>query len=324
MNKQISEIAKAALSGSDISRDDAAGLAGVTGQGVYDLLYWANAIRYAHHGDRITLCSVISAKQGKCTEDCRFCAQSVHHQASIAEYDLVERNKIVHAADNAKKMGSHRFGIVTSGESACDTDDWSAVLDAVRALVAMGSITPCASLGSLTKEAAEELRQAGLERYHHNLETSEGHFPNICSTHSFEDRVDTIRVAKDAGLEVCCGGIFGVGETWEDRIDLAFTLRELGVDSVPLNFLNPIPGTPLGDMEPTPPLDLLKIIALYRFILPEQEIRVCGGREVSLRDLQSWMFYAGANGTMIGNYLTTEGRCADDDRRMFHDLGMTP
>ncbi|MEW6357135.1 MAG: biotin synthase BioB [Planctomycetota bacterium] len=323
MDERVSQIARIALGGSDISRDAAAYLCGLTGQQVYDLFYWANAIRHARHGNRISLCSVISAKQGKCAEDCRFCSQSVHHRTSIAEYPFVDRGKVIHAAESAKKMGSMGFGIVASGGSVCDSDEWPRVLDAVRAVVEMGGIMPCASLGSLTRQAAEDLKAAGLKRYHHNLETSARHFPNLCSTHSFEDRVRTIHIAREAGFQVCCGGIFGAGETWEDRIDLAFTLRELGADSIPLNFLHPIPGTPLANAAPVPPMDLLKIIALYRFILPRQEIRVCGGREVNLRDLQSWMFYAGADGTMIGNYLTTEGRCADEDWRMFHDLGLT-
>lgn len=323
MNKHISTIAQDALRGVPITRDAADQLAAVTGRDVHDLLYWANRIRHAHHGNRVSLCSVISAKQGSCTEDCAFCAQSAHHDTDVETYPLMGTQRILDAAREAAGIGSSRLGVVTSGESACGSEDWPRIVEAVKALVSDGEIEACASLGSLTADAASSLKAAGLKRYHHNLETSERYFPRICTTHSFQERVDTVRTAKAAGFEVCCGGLFGLGESWEDRVDMAFVLRDLDVDSVPLNFLNPIPGTPLENAEPVPPMDLLKLIALYRVVLPSKEIRVCGGREVGLRDLQSWMFHAGANGTMIGNYLTTAGRSAEDDRQMLKDLGLS-
>lgn len=324
MDKRTIEIAQNALDGRAIARADAEYLAALSGQRVYDLFYWANAVRHAFHGEVVSPCCVISAKQGLCAEDCKFCAQSAHHKTSIAEYPLLAVEEILHAAERAKEIGSKGFGIVTSGVSACEGEDWPQILEAVRCVGRLGGIRPCASLGVLTEEAARELKEAGLVRFHHNLETSESHFSKICSTHTFADRLRTLRVARAAGLEVCSGGIFGVGETWKDRVDLAFTLRDLRVDSVPLNFLNPIPGTPMEGAAPLPPMELLKIISLYRLILPRQEIRVCGGREVNLRDLQSWVFYAGANGVMIGNYLTTQGRPPDEDWQMVKDLGFSP
>ena len=167
---------------------------------------------------------------------------------------------------------------------------------------------------------AESLVKSGLKRINHNLETSESFFPNVCSTHAFADRVNTIRVAKESGLEICSGAIFGIGEGINDRINLAFTLKDLDVDVVPLNFLHPIPGTPFEDCTPLTPMEALKIISVFRFILPDKDIKVAGGREVNLRDLQSWMFYAGANSTMIGNYLTTKGRKVEEDLQMINDL----
>ncbi len=184
------------------------------------------------------------------------------------------------------------------------------------------SISRCASLGNLTPDMIRQLKEAGLTRYHHNLETSENFFPHVCSTHSYQERLDTVRLIKRAGLELCCGGIFGLGEDMGDRLELAFTLRELGADSVPLNFLTPISGTPLEAQLPLIPREILKIIALYRFILPDKDIKVCGGREANLRDLQSWIYYAGANGSLLGNYLTTTGKPAAEDLQMIKDLGL--
>jgi biotin synthase len=166
------------------------------------------------------------------------------------------------------------------------------------------------------------LKDSGLSRYHHNLETDEEFFSALCTTHSFKERVETIKIAKEEGLEVCCGGIFGVGETWQARLNLAFKLKELEVDSIPLNFLNPIKGTPFENITPLHPLEILRIIAIFRFIHPKREIRICGGREVNLRDLQSWMYYAGADGAIIGNYLTTLGRPPEEDLKLIKDLGL--
>lgn len=180
----------------------------------------------------------------------------------------------------------------------------------------------CASLGSLTPEQARLLYDCGVRRFNHNLETSRRFYPQIVSTHPFGERLATLRNAKAAGMQLCSGGIFGLGETWDDRLDMIFTLREIGVDVMPINFLNPIEGTLLANQAKLPPLECLKIIAICRFLLPRVELKVAGGREACLRDLQSWMFYAGASSTMIGNYLTTYGRPPEQDQQMVKDLGM--
>ena len=182
----------------------------------------------------------------------------------------------------------------------------------------------CASLGSLTPEAAAALRAAGLVRYHHNLETARSFFPSICTTHSYDSRLATLKTARAVGLQLCCGGIFGLGESWQQRIEMALELRELGVQSVPINFLNPVPGTRLGNRTPLPALEGLRVIALYRFLLPQADIKVAGGRAPCLGDLQSWAFYAGANSLMVGNYLTTPGRPVQDDLKMIRSLGLVP
>jgi biotin synthase len=230
---------------------------------------------------------------------------------------------IVDCAKAAAGAGAHEFSIVTSGRSPSRRDIES-ICEAIERLKESAPLVRCASLGQLNDEKAAKLKAAGLESYHHNLETSRRFFPQICSTHDYEKRLETVRVAKRHGFSVCCGGIFGMGEADEDRVELAFTLKELDVDSVPLNFLNPIPGTRLQDQPPLSPLKILAIIAVYRLVLPRKNILVCGGREVNLRDLQSFMFLAGANGTMLGHYLTTRGRPPEADLQMVDDLGLEP
>ena len=213
---------------------------------------------------------------------------------------------------------------MTSGRSLLNRRELDTVCRVISTLKQRKKLSPCASLGLLTPDHAQALQEAGLVRYHHNLETGPGFYPAICSTHTFADRVNTLKTARRYGFSLCSGGIFGLGETLKDRIDLAWVLKKLRVDSVPLNFLNPIPGTPLQDQPPLPPLEILKSIALYRFILPEADLRSCGGREKALRTLQPLMYLAGCNGTMIGNYLTTEGRSPEVDIQEIFDLGLTP
>lgn len=286
-----------------------------------DLLYAAYRIRKCFRGEEIDFCSIINAKSGRCSEDCKFCAQSAHHHTSVNEHPLIDDDKILEGAVAAKEAGACRYGIVTSGRGIREAES-ERICAALKQIAKQVGINRCASLGSLTPDMIRQLKEAGLTRYHHNLETSENFFPQVCSTHSYQERLDTVRLVKQAGLELCCGGIFGLGEDMDDRLDLAFTLRELGVDSVPLNFLVPISGTPLEAQPPLTPREILKIIALYRFILPDKDIKVCGGREANLRDLQSWIYYAGANGSLLGNYLTTTGKPAAEDLQMIKDLNL--
>ncbi len=319
----LRDLAEKVLEGEEITFEKASLLSELKGKNIFSLLNAANTIREKFKGEKIDLCSVINAKSGRCPEDCRFCSQSTHYKTTVQIHPLVESEEIIKAARRARSMGADKFGIVISGRSIPGPKELNLICEALRTLSVEVDIGRCASLGTLTKETAQTLKDAGLESYHHNLETAESFFESICTTHKFSERVNTIRIAKEAGFKVCCGGIFGLGETWKQRIELALMLRELDVDSVPLNILSPIPGTPLENARPIPPLEILKIIAIYRFILPTKDIRVCGGREVSLRDLQSFIFLAGANGTMIGNYLTTTGRDPREDIQMIKDLGLT-
>jgi biotin synthase len=233
----------------------------------------------------------------------------------------MDHHQVLYKAREAEAMGSRRFSIVTSGKALTEKE-FEEVIQAVRVVKKETGLTPCASLGMLSQGRAHRLKEAGLSRFHHNLETAASFFPLICTTHQYEEDLDTLRSAKGAGLEVCSGGIFGLGESPEQRLELAFTLREMEVDSVALNFLNPIPGTPLEGVHTLPPLEILKFVALFRFIMPDRDIRVCGGREFGLRDLHPLIFWAGANGIMIGNYLTTMGRDHQADFQMIEDLGL--
>ena len=319
---KINKIADQSLQNQPISRDDALFLMRINGDEVYDLFYWANQIRLKYFGHSVKACSIVSAIQGRCTEDCNFCSQSSRYHTGIEEFPLIDTNRILDIAKCAEQTGSNSIGIVTSGYSINKSDDLDKICRAIKAVITDSCIHPHGSFGILTEEMAGSLVKCGLKRLNHNLETSERFFPNICSTHTFSDRINTIRVAKEVGLEICSGAIFGVGEGIEDRIDLAFTLKNLDVDVVPLNFLHPVSGTPLENSIPLSPMEALKIISVFRFILPDKEIKIAGGREKNLRDLQSWMFYAGANSTMIGNYLTTKGRKVEDDLEMIKDLNL--
>lgn len=302
------------------------GVAPATAQGLLEmdanlLLSGADLIRDHHHGRGIRLCAIVNAKSGRCPEDCAFCAQSAHHQTRIETYPLMEPPQILHRTQEAEAMGARRFSIVTSGKTLT-TDELEKVVQTLRLLKEKTRLCLCASLGMLTKEHAHQLKEAGLSCYHHNLETAPSFFAEICTTHHYEEDLNTLRCAQEAGLEVCSGGIFGLGESPAQRVELAYTLKEMGVDSIALNFLNPIPATPLEGAPTLAPLEILRSVALFRFILPRRDIRICGGREVGLRDLHPLVILAGANGIMIGNYLTTRGRDHRADLQMIGDLGM--
>ena len=322
MRTVISESADRAIAGQQLSSADALSLAAADGPDLYTLFAEAGRIREHFLGRSVTLCSIINAKSGRCPENCAFCAQSAHHETGVAVYPLAAVDDLVAGARSAEKVGSSCYGIITSGTTISAGEELERICDSLRRIRAETGINPSCSLGIIDYQTACTLRDAGMVTYHHNLETSRSFFPNICSTHDYEEDVETIRDVKRAGLKVCCGGIFGLGETMEQRIELALTLRELEVDSVPVNFLDPVAGTRLADANFLTPLECLKTIAIYRFLLPDRQIKVCGGRERNLRELQSWIFMAGASGMMTGNYLTTLGRNPDDDLRMVADLGL--
>ena len=279
----------------------------------------AGGLRERHFGRGVKLCAIVNAKSGRCPEDCAFCAQSAHHRAHIEVYGLLPPGEILEAARRAERMGARRFSIVTSGRQLSDREI-DQVARAVELIRRETTLIPCASLGFLTMGKARRLRDSGLDRYHHNLETAPSFFPRICTTHSIEEKLETLLIAKEVGLSVCSGGIIGLGEGREERLELALKLKEIGVDSIALNYFHPIPGTRLGDKKGISPLEFLRSVALFRVVLPDKEIRITGGRVYGLRDLQPLVFYFGANGLMIGNYLTTRGRPPGDDLRMLSDL----
>jgi biotin synthase len=310
------------LSGKGIRAEDALTVLGLPQSEIWRLLTVSEKARRRFKGDQIRLCSIVNAKSGLCSEDCAFCSQSSRSKASIEKYPLMEEDQIVMAARDAKQRGAREFSIVTSGLSMRSKRELDRVGQAIERIGTEVGIETCVSLGALTAENIAFLLSRGLRSVHHNLETARGFFPSICTTHDYEEDIRAVRVAKAAGAWVCCGGIFGIGESATDRVELAMTLRELDVDSIPVNFLNPIEGTPLDGKCELTPFCCLKIIVMMRLCHPSREIIVCGGREVNLRDLQGLIFAAGASGMMIGNYLTTSGRPANDDLRMVEDLGL--
>jgi biotin synthase len=323
--QEIGQYAEKVSAGESLTRKEINRLAQCdTPEEIMALIFQADTIRRRFKGEAIDLCSIINAKSGRCTEDCRFCAQSAQHPTRIARYPLLPEEELLAAAEQARTSGAGRFSLVTSGRSLLKPGELERICRVISTLRDRKALSPCASLGLLTPDQARALQEAGLARYHHNLETGPKFYGAICTTHTFADRVKTLEIARAQGFSLCSGGIFGLGETLADRIDLALTLRKLRVDSVPLNFLNPIPRTPLEHQPPLPPLEILKSIALFRFILPRADIRSCGGREKALRSLQPFMYLAGCNGTMIGNYLTTTGRSPAADLQEILDLGLKP
>ena len=322
MTEQQTEIADRIIGGGSISEAEAVTLSSASGLDAYSLFMAASRVKEHFVGNSVHLCSIINAKSGRCPENCAFCAQSAHHKTAAPVYPLVDEEKIVACAKAAEEEGSSCYGIITSGTSISKGEELERICRALRRIRSETGITPSCSLGIIDLETAQALKEAGAGTYHHNLETARSFFPQICSTHEYDQDVETVRVAKKAGMAVCCGGIFGLGETAEQRIEMAFTLKELDAESIPLNFLNPIEGTRLAGTSNITPMACLITIALYRLILPGKMITVCGGREHNLRDLQSWIFLAGASGTMIGNYLTTTGRPPEADWQMLKDLGL--
>jgi biotin synthase len=311
-----------ALHGEGLTFEEGVGFTAIPDPEIFDILSVSDRVRRHHKGDRINLCSIVNAKSGLCREDCSFCSQSVHHSTGIETYPMVGANRIVSAAVEAEKAGAGEFSIVTSGTGIEKQKDIDALTDALKGIGERTGLERCASLGILKRDTLERLKRAGLQSYHHNLETARSFFPSVCTTHDYEEDVRTVKTAKELGFFVCSGGIFGLGETWEHRVELAGTLMKLDVDSIPINFLDPRPGTPLEGSRNLTPIECLKIIALFRLMLPTKDILVCGGREVNLRDLQPLIFAAGANGTMVGNYLTTMGRNPEEDLQMLKDLGL--
>jgi biotin synthase len=283
-----------------------------------EILVCTNRVRNRYFGKNLLMCSILNAKSGECTEDCAFCAQSAHHSTHADVFGLAAVDEIEAAYRKASELPVTHFGVVTSGKALKEIEIEQICEAAKR--TNDPRLAWCASLGCLDRDQLLMLKRTGFKRFHHNLETAESFFPEICSTHSYAQRLDTVRAVKEAGLEICCGGILGLGESLEQRVEFAALLAREQVDSIPINFLLAIKGTKVEDLPPLPPLDMIRSIAMFRMMNPKAEIKVCAGR-IHLRDLQSMVFYAGATGIMIGDLLTIAGRNPKEDLQMIEDLG---
>ncbi|WP_070000085.1 biotin synthase BioB [Cellulosilyticum sp. I15G10I2] len=286
-----------------------------------DLARVADEIRAYFCGDHFDFCSIINGKSGKCSEDCKYCAQSAHYNTRVETYSLLSAEEFVRDAAYNARQGVDKYSIVTAGKKL-SREDVEHVCEAYRAIGDQVKVKLCASHGLLDEEAMLKLKEAGVLRYHNNLETSRNFFPKICTTHTYDEKVETIKAAKRVGLEVCSGGILGLGESVIDRIDLAFELRTLEVDSIPLNMLNPIPGTPLENISKMTEDEFLKTAALFRFINPQIYIRLAGGRNL-LSGYGREALRGGVNATLTGDLLTTCGNKIVDDIKMVKALGYT-
>ena len=284
-----------------------------------ELLKGADRIRKALCGDHIDLCSIINGRSGRCPENCKFCAQSAHNCTGVDEYGFLDEEAIVDECRHNAEKGVHRFSIVTAGRTLSGAD-FDRAVSAYSRMNSSFDIELCGSHGLLTDEQFRRLKEAGVKRYHCNIETSRRNFPNICTTHSFDEKTACIKRAQAAGLQVCSGGIIGMGETWEDRVDMALTLAELGVDSVPINSLIPIKGTPLEELTPISEEDILRTVAIFRYILPTADIRLAAGRNL-MEGCGRKAFLSGANSTITGDMLTTSGNGIADDTAMFRSMG---
>ncbi|NES05601.1 MAG: biotin synthase BioB [Okeania sp. SIO2F4] len=328
LEQWLHNLAKHIISGYRLSREEAMILTQITEQeDILLLCEAADKVRKACCGNVVDLCSIINVKSGGCSENCSFCSQSSHHPGEASPvYGLKSTEEILAQAKAAEAGGAKRFCLVSQGRgikyNSPKSREFEQILATVRQIIAQTNIKPCCALGEVTPEQAQALAEVGVTRYNHNLEASEHFYPEIVTTHSWNDRVETVKNLKAAGIQACTGGIIGMGETWADRIDLALSLRELEVESVPLNLLNPREGTPLGDLPRLDPYDALKAIAIFRLILPEQIIRYAGGREAVMGELQALGLKAGINAMLIGHYLTTLGQPPEKDQAMLESLGL--
>ena len=313
----MESLAEQIISGARLGRRDDLGVLLETD--LEELCRAADQVRRTLCGDRGELCTIVNGRSGRCSEDCRFCAQSCHYHTGAEEYPFLPVQEIVEEGKRNEAAGVHRYSIVTAGRGRHGRE-LDHALEAYRRLGAETGLALCASHGLQSVEEFQAMREAGVTRYHANLETSRRNFPNICTTHTYEDKLENIRRAQAAGLEVCSGGILGMGETWEDRLDMALDLSELGVVSIPLNLLTPIPGTPLEEAEPLTEGDVFRSVAIFRLLNPTAWIRMAAGRR-RFADGGKMLFRCGANAAITGDMLTTTGTGIAEDRTMFAQLG---
>ena len=319
---KIKQLQQKSIKGKPLTFEEAVWLIKRPEHETLELIYAANGIREHFKGNKVKLCSIVNAKSGRCSENCMFCSQSAHHKTKVDVYPLISSGEMYKSAKKAKLTGATCFGIVTSGKGIRSEKEIDDICDAVSKISKKLKMDHCTSVGMLTEAQLKRLKSAGLRKFHHNLEAAKSFFDKVCTTHKFEDRVNTVKSAKKAGLRICCGGIFGLGETLEQRVELAFQIKELDPESVPINILNPVKGTRAEKLSIMEPLQVLRLLATYRFILPDKDIGIFGGRELSLGHLQPLMFIAGANMTLLGDYLTTAGNTPEEDIKMITDLGL--
>lgn len=322
MTARVRRIGERVLAGGTPTFEEAVELFERSDYDVYELFQTANRLRLNRFGNRIHLCGIVNARSGGCPEDCSFCSQSVRQAADVTRYDVIASDGMVMAARRARAYGATALGVVTAGRGyTAPSEDFCRLVEGIRAITRDGMAEAHASLGMMGDEEFRQLKAAGLTTFNHNLETGRSYFPNICTTHTYDERVATIKAAKAAGIRACSGGVFGMGEEPRHRAELAFALKELDVDEVPLNFLIAVDGTSLANIAPLSPREILKVIALFRWILPTKNIFICAGRQ-HLGELHPMIFFAGASGVMVGDFLTTRNRSVDDDLKMLRDLGL--
>ena len=312
------QLAEKIQNGHSLSEEEAVDFLKLKKNHLHEILYIGSTLRN-HFRKKITTCTITNAKNGKCSENCAYCAQSVHHNVNVDCYELRNTEDIVKDAEINSKYGQF-FSIVCSGRSP-RKDEISQISKTVSSLnEKIPELSICASLGIMSVEELKELKKAGLKRYHHNLESSKNFFDKVCSTHTWQERVQTVKNAKNAGLETCVGGLFGLGENLSDRADLLFEIKELDPDAVPLNFLIPVKGTKLENNKPVSMFEAVKIVALARMIMPEKDIKVCGGRLEVFKDSQALVFLSGASSIMTGNLLTVKGRKPEEDLELIREF----
>ncbi|WP_337286489.1 biotin synthase BioB [Candidatus Methylomirabilis sp.] len=322
MTERVRRIGERVLAGGTPTFEEAVELFERSDYDVYELFQTANRLRLNRFGNRIHLCGIVNAKSGGCPEDCSFCSQSARQATDVTRYDVIASDEMVMAARQVRAYGAVALGVVTAGRGyTAGSEDFHRLVEGIRAIAQDGLVEGHASLGIMGGEEFRQLKAAGLTTFNHNLETGRSYFPNICTTHTYDERVATIKAAKAAGIRACSGGVFGMGEAPRHRAELAFALKELDVDEVPLNFLIAVDGTSLANIVPLSPREILKVIALFRWILPTKNIFICAGRAL-LGELHPMIFFAGASGVMVGDFLTTRNRSVSDDLKMFHDLGL--
>lgn len=317
---KVKELKEKVLNGKLIGKEEALFLAKEAP--LKELTEAANEIRKHFCENKFDICTIINGKSGRCSENCKFCAQSSFYDTHIKEYSLLDSKAIVKEAKYNDERGVLRFSIVTSGRKLSDKEIDS-VCESIKEISKNTSVSVCGSFGLLSEEQYKKLKEAGLTRVHNNLETSRKNFKNICTTHTFDEKVQAIKNAKNAGLNICSGGIMGLGETMEDRIDMALELRELGVLSIPVNILNPIKGTPFENNKLLTNDEICRIVAVYRFLIPRGAIRLAGGRGL-LQDKGESCFLSGANAAISGDMLTTSGITIKEDMNLLNKIGYKP